>query len=119
MLRYFHEHRGGDHELLAGYRDDGGYRGYPCHRHDGLHVVAVSQRLARQGAGTDCQPPCAKLQSEQSEGGDRMTFMTGQTFTSQNSGVTGTITEIVVCKNGAIRLHLEAEGVDKWTTVHN
>lgn len=48
-----------------------------------------------------------------------MAFMTGQTFTSQNSGVTGTITEIVVCKNGAIRLHLEAEGVDKWTTVHN
>ena len=48
-----------------------------------------------------------------------MTYRIGDTFTSQNSGVTGTITEVVVCKNGALRLHLEGEGIDKWTTVHN
>jgi hypothetical protein len=41
----------------------------------------------------------------------------GSQFTTQKSGVTGTIQEIVENKNGTFRLRLDVAGQDRWTTV--
>ena len=41
----------------------------------------------------------------------------GATFTTQKSGVTGTIQEVVQNKNGTSRVRLSVNGQDRWTTV--
>jgi len=41
----------------------------------------------------------------------------GDTFTTQKSGVTGTIQEVVQNSNGTSRIRLSVNGEDRWTTV--
>ena len=41
----------------------------------------------------------------------------GDTYTTQKSGVTGTIQEIVPNANGSLRVRLSVNGSDRWTTV--
>lgn len=41
----------------------------------------------------------------------------GSQFTTQKSGVAGTIQEIVQNKNGTKRVRLSVNGSDRWTTV--
>ena len=41
----------------------------------------------------------------------------GDTYTTQKSGVTGTIQEIVPNANGSLRVRLDVEGNSRWTTV--
>lgn len=41
----------------------------------------------------------------------------GDTFTTQKSGVTGTIQEVVKNSNGTSRVRLSVNGQDRWTTV--
>ena len=40
----------------------------------------------------------------------------GQSFTTQKSGVTGVVQEIVENKNGTFRIRLDVNGQDRWTT---
>lgn len=41
----------------------------------------------------------------------------GSQFTTQKSGVTGTVQEIVKNQNGTSRVRLSVNGQDRWTTV--
>lgn len=41
----------------------------------------------------------------------------GQSFTTQKSGVSGIVQEIVENKNGTFRVRLDVNGQDRWTTV--
>jgi preprotein translocase subunit YajC len=41
----------------------------------------------------------------------------GDTFTTQKSGVVGTVQEIVKNANGTSRVRLTVNGADRWTTV--
>ena len=41
----------------------------------------------------------------------------GQVFTTQKSGVSGTVQEIVENKNGTYRVRLDVNGSPRWTTV--
>jgi hypothetical protein len=41
----------------------------------------------------------------------------GQSFTTQKSGVIGTVQEIVENKNGTFRVRLDVNGQPRWTTV--
>lgn len=41
----------------------------------------------------------------------------GSQFTTQKSGVTGTVQEIVKNANGSSRVRLSVNGQDRWTTV--
>ena len=41
----------------------------------------------------------------------------GSQFTTQKSGVSGTVQEIVENKNGTYRVRLSVNGEDRWTTV--
>ena len=41
----------------------------------------------------------------------------GQSFTTQKSGVVGTVQEIVENKNGTFRVRLDVNGQPRWTTV--
>jgi len=41
----------------------------------------------------------------------------GSQFTTQKSGVTGTVQEIVQNANGTSRVRLSVNGEDRWTTV--
>jgi hypothetical protein len=50
--------------------------------------------------------------------GSKMENITiGQSFTTQKSGVTGTVQEIVENKNGTFRVRLDVNGQPRWTTV--
>jgi hypothetical protein len=49
--------------------------------------------------------------------GSKMTLQIGQTFTTQKSGVSGTVQEIVENANGSLRVRLDVNGQDRWTTV--
>jgi hypothetical protein len=44
------------------------------------------------------------------------TYNVGDTFTTQKSGITGTITEIVSQDNGNTRVKLDVNGSERWTT---
>lgn len=46
-----------------------------------------------------------------------MNAVIGQSFTTQKSGVVGTVQEIVENKNGTFRIRLDVNGQDRWTTV--
>ena len=41
----------------------------------------------------------------------------GSQFTTQKSGVSGTVQEIVENKNGTYRVRLDVNGQPRWTTV--
>jgi hypothetical protein len=41
----------------------------------------------------------------------------GSQFTTQKSGVSGIVREVVQNKNGTQRVRLEVNGADRWTTV--
>jgi len=41
----------------------------------------------------------------------------GDTFTTQKSGVTGTIQEVIENSNGTFRVRLDVNGQPRWTTV--
>ena len=41
----------------------------------------------------------------------------GSQFTTANSGVTGTVQEIIKNDNGSFRVRLDVNGQDRWTTV--
>ena len=46
-----------------------------------------------------------------------MNAVVGQTFTTQKSGVTGIVKEIIKNASGSSRVLLEVNGEDRWTTV--
>lgn len=41
----------------------------------------------------------------------------GDTFTTQKSGVSGTVQEVIKNANGSTRVRLSVNGADRWTTV--
>lgn len=41
----------------------------------------------------------------------------GDTFTTQSSGVTGVVQEVILNKTGSYRVRLDVNGQDRWTTV--
>ena len=41
----------------------------------------------------------------------------GQEFTTQKSGVKGTIKEIVPNASGSVRVRLDVRGKERWTTI--
>ena len=41
----------------------------------------------------------------------------GSQFTTQKSGVSGTVQEVIENKNGTFRVRLSVDGSDRWTTV--
>jgi hypothetical protein len=45
------------------------------------------------------------------------TITVGSQFTTQKSGVTGTVQEIIKNDNGSYRMRLMVDGADRWTTV--
>ena len=45
-----------------------------------------------------------------------MNAVIGQSFTTQKSGVSGIVQEIVENKNGTYRIRLDVNGQDRWTT---
>lgn len=45
------------------------------------------------------------------------TPVVGQTYTTAKSGVSGTVQEIVSNANGSLRVRLDVNGSDRWTTV--
>ena len=45
-----------------------------------------------------------------------MNAVIGQSFTTQKSGVSGIVQEIVENKNGTFRIRLDVNGQDRWTT---
>lgn len=48
---------------------------------------------------------------------NQKTYEVGDLFTTLSSGVTGTISEIVKNDNGSVRVKLNTEGGERWTTV--
>ena len=45
------------------------------------------------------------------------TLEIGQTITTAKSGVTGTVQEVIKNATGSLRIRLEVNGQDRWTTV--
>lgn len=41
----------------------------------------------------------------------------GSQFSTQKSGVSGIVQEVVANKNGSFRVRLDVNGSDRWTTV--
>ena len=41
----------------------------------------------------------------------------GQSFTTQKSGVSGTVQEVIKNSNGSFRVRLDVNGQPRWTTV--
>ena len=41
----------------------------------------------------------------------------GSQFTTQKSGVSGIVQEVVANKNGTFRVRLEVAGQDRWSTI--
>jgi len=41
----------------------------------------------------------------------------GSQFTTQKSGVSGIVQEVIQNKNGTSRIRLDVNGQDRWTTV--
>jgi hypothetical protein len=41
----------------------------------------------------------------------------GSQFTTQKSGVSGIVQEVVANKNGSFRVRLEVAGADRWSTI--
>ena len=41
----------------------------------------------------------------------------GETFTTQKSGVSGIVQEVVANQNGTFRVRLDVNGQERWTTL--
>ena len=41
----------------------------------------------------------------------------GSLFTTQKSGTVGTVQEVIENQNGSLRVRLDVNGQDRWTTV--
>jgi hypothetical protein len=41
----------------------------------------------------------------------------GETFTTLKSGVSGKVEEVIKNANGSLRIRLNVEGTERWTTV--
>ena len=41
----------------------------------------------------------------------------GDVIVTSASGIVGTVQEIIVCKNGSLRVRIAYDGVEKWTTI--
>lgn len=41
----------------------------------------------------------------------------GQSFTTAKSGITGTVQEVIKNGTGSLRVRLDVNGQDRWTTV--
>ena len=48
---------------------------------------------------------------------NQKTYEVGDLFTTLSSGVTGTITEIVKNASGSVRVKLDTDKGERWTTV--
>ena len=48
---------------------------------------------------------------------DKSSITVGSSFTTLTSKVTGTVKEIVKNANGSLRVRLDVNGQDRWTTV--
>jgi hypothetical protein len=48
---------------------------------------------------------------------DKLSISVGNTLTTAKSGVTGEVKEIVNNANGSLRVRLDVNGQDRWTTV--
>ena len=48
---------------------------------------------------------------------DKSSITIGSSFTTLTSKVTGTVKEIVKNANGSLRVRLDVDGQDRWTTV--
>jgi hypothetical protein len=48
---------------------------------------------------------------------DKSSIEIGNTLTTATSKVTGTVKEIVKNANGSLRVRLDVNGQDRWTTV--
>ena len=48
---------------------------------------------------------------------DKSSIEVGKSLTTAKSGVTGTVKEIVKNANGSLRVRLDVNGQDRWTTV--
>ena len=48
---------------------------------------------------------------------DKSSISVGNTLTTTKSGVTGEVKEIVNNANGSLRVRLDVNGQDRWTTV--
>ena len=48
---------------------------------------------------------------------DKSSISVGSTLTTQKSGVTGVVTEVKENANGSLRVRLDVNGQDRWTTV--
>jgi hypothetical protein len=59
----------------------------------------------------------SKQTIKQSKGSKMSTLTVGSQFTTQKSGVTGTVQEIIKNDNGSYRLRLDVNGADRWTTI--
>lgn len=45
------------------------------------------------------------------------TYQLGDLFTTLSSGTTGTIQEIIPNSSGSVRVRLDVEGKERWTTI--
>ena len=67
--------------------------------------------------------PCAKMITSTTNRKEKQMENTiqaptvGSQFTTQKSAVTGTVTEVKENKNGTLRIKLDVNGQDRWTTV--
>lgn len=48
---------------------------------------------------------------------EKTTVEVGQELTTAKSGVTGVVKEVVQNANGSLRVRLDVNGSDRWTTV--
>ena len=46
-----------------------------------------------------------------------ITLTVGSPFTTQKSGTTGVVQEVIQNQNGTLRVRLDVNGQDRWTTV--
>jgi hypothetical protein len=60
----------------------------------------------------------AKMLVIKTNKGSKMENITvGSQFTTQKSGVSGTVQEVIENKNGSFRVRLDVAGQPRWTTV--
>jgi hypothetical protein len=68
-------------------------------------------------AGYGKIPPINNNRKEKQMTVENKTYQVGDLFTTQKSGVTGTIKEINSLNANTTRVLLEVDGSDRWTTV--
>jgi hypothetical protein len=59
----------------------------------------------------------AKLVLTTTKGSKMTLIQLGQELTTKNSGVKGTVQEIVQNASGSVRVRLDVKGKERWTTI--